>query len=298
MLYTTIDPKRHWFFNTSIQNILNNKELSYGNVLNLLKLVYIKKTEILLLDSGIYEKLFILLFGNNRLSVVLHGELGYKYHQSLNYRLYFKIVNLIIRFSKCDIILLSRYVLYNYNCKKYKLLEHPGFAIKNKKLQYNNQLFAIGAISNQKLSHNSLIELNSKLSEFDTFVDHYGNTQEFNTFSNFIFNGYVKDIDLNNKISSSKYLLLINDSKYKNIVSGVVIQAIYNDCIIVTLNSYPEIIDFYENYFKTKIHIDLESFLKILDKNNYYQINKINVEKVKNELYLLSKNDIFNIINK
>ena len=85
MLYTTIDPKRHWFFNKATQNILNNKELKYGNILNLFKLIYLNKNQIILLDSGIYEKLIILLFANNNLSVVLHGELGYKFHNNLMY---------------------------------------------------------------------------------------------------------------------------------------------------------------------------------------------------------------------
>jgi len=296
VLYTTIDPKRHWFFNTSTQNILDNKELKYGNVLNLFKLIYFNKNQIILLDSGIYEKLIILLLANNNLSVVLHGELGYKFHNNFKYKFYFKLLKFVIQFSRCKKILLSRYILNTFKCKNYQILEHPGFAIQNKKLDFKNQLFAFGAISLQKLDLNYLLDLNNLFSNHNISVNHYGNSYINISLSNFIFNGYVNDEELNNKLSTSKYLLLINTSKYESIVSGVIIQAIYNNCIIVTLNTYPEIIKFYETYFNTKIHIDIVNFLKLEDKNNYYELNKNRLEKVKDEIFKLSLRDINNIV--
>lgn len=295
MLYTTIDPNRHWFFNTSLIKLLN-KDLKHGSLFNLFKLIYFNKHHIILTDSYILEKLFILLFANRKLSIVLHGELGYMNHYNYKYKIFYFFLNLIIKFSRCKIILLSRYVLTNFKCKEYLILEHPGYFLINQKLKYTNQLLAVGSISFQKLDLNGLIDLNFLISNNNTFISHFGNSSLNINLSNVFFNGYVNHDKLNQIISTSKYLLLINSSKYENIVSGVVIQAIYNKCIIVTLNTFPEIIQFYENHFDVKIHIDIVSFLNLKDKNRYYDLNINQLDKVKNELTKLSINDASNII--
>ena len=125
----------------------------------------------------------------------------------------FKLLKLAIRFSSCNKILLSRYVLNSFKLKNYQIFEHPGFAIQNTKSDFENQLFAFGAISLQKLNLKNLIDLNNLISSYNISVNHYGNSHINKSFSNFKFHGYVNDENLNNKLSTSKYLLLINTSK-------------------------------------------------------------------------------------
>lgn len=296
MLYTTISPKRHWYFNTSLIYFLKGHEIKFSNLFQILKLLYVDNKIVILLDSGLYDKLFLLLFSNSNLYIVLHGELGYVNNSSFKYRFYYKILYCFLKISVCKKILLSRYVSLPFiNSNKY-ILEHPGFSRDYDKMYFANDLVSFGALSNSKISNSSLINVDNLLIKNNIKVDHFGSNLIDINFQKIFFNGFISDDLLNKLFAENKFILLLNDSNYHNVVSGIVIQAIYNACFIITLDRYPEIIDFYENFYEVNFHIDLNSFLLIKDKNAFYELHKMDLAKLKNILVSNTSSDIIELM--
>lgn len=296
MLYTTIDPKRHWYFNTSLVYFLKNDEVKFSNVFEILKLLYLENKTVILLDSGLYDKLFLLVFSNKNLFVVLHGELGYVNHSSFKYRLYYKILCFCIKISSSNKILLSRYISLPFISSNKYILEHPGFSRDFDKIHFANNLVSFGAISNSKISNSSLHYVDNLLVKNNYKVDHFGSSLVDLNFKKIFFNGFISDNLLNKLFAENKFILLLNDSNYHNVVSGIVIQAIYNRCFIITLERYPEIIDFYESLYNINFHIDLCSFLLIQDKNVFYETQEMGLIKLKNILINNTNSDIVELL--
>ncbi len=296
MLYTTISPNRHWYFNTAFSFLFKNHEIKFSSIFKILKLLFYNNEIVILLDCGLYAKLFLLLFSNKNLYIVLHGELGYVNSVDLKYRLYYKILCFCLKFSVCNKVLLSRYVSLPMRISNKFVLEHPGFSKDYEKIHFVGDLVSFGALSNSKISNVSLVNVNNLLTRYNIKVDHFGSSFINKKFNKIVFNGFISDDFLNRLFSESKFILLLNDSLYYNIVSGIVIQAIYNECFIITLDRYPEIIDFYEKSYNVKFHIDLNSFLLISDKNEFYNLHKACLSSLKKILINNTRTDILKLI--
>ena len=89
-IYSTIDINRHWFFNNSLENILGTKT-SLINFKNLFFKLLLNKTKfIIIIDSGLFEKLLILLIAGKNVNVIIHGEAGFgEYKKNFKKRIYF-----------------------------------------------------------------------------------------------------------------------------------------------------------------------------------------------------------------
>ncbi len=293
-IYSTIDVNRHWFFNKSLENILGKKTLLINFKNLFFKLLLNRKKSALIIDSGLIEKLLILFIAGKNVNVIIHGEAGFgNYKKNFKKRIYFILFNFLIHNTNCKVIFVSRYLKKRFNSKNnFYYLEHPGFFINGNKIKAENIINSVGSISSEKSINNYLNNVDFILNKKDFHINHFGsffiNSKIYN---NIKFNGFVKN-QVNLKIfSQSKFIFLLNNSQYINIVSGVVIQSIYNLCVIITHSKYPEIIDFYEKLFNVKIHISLQNFLKLKNPNIFYESKSKELTSLRKKLNNLSLND-------
>lgn len=298
-IYSTVDADRHWFFNKSVENILNNK-ISFINFNNLLFKILFKRSKVfLIIDSGLFEKLIFLILGSENVSIIIHGEAGFgSYIENWKKILYYRLFKFFIYKTKCKIIFLSHYLNENFHSNSnFYFLEHPGFYEKYSKIKISDKINSVGAISIEKNNNNYLKDIDIIAVRNNLTINHYGNFfLTLKSYKNINFNGFI-DIKLNLKIfSQSKFIFLLNNSEYRNIVSGVVIQSIYNLCLIITYDKYPKIIDYYENLFDTNIHISFQDFINLKEPNIYYNSKIKNLTLLRNKLTnqsLFDSNKIF-----
>jgi hypothetical protein len=291
MLYTTISPNRHWYFNESFRLLSGQNDITQISLFRLFKLLYLKRKRLILLDCSLVQKIFILLFSNKYLFLVIHGELGYVKSKSIKLKLYYYILILTLKFSNCNKIYLSRYLSFFTKLPNSYFLEHPGYFMETEKLKVSNQFNSFGAISLDKIANSSLIKLNELLVQYDIRVNHWGYCFMDTSLSNLRVNGYSSNKKVLQSFAKSKFIFLLNDSTYYNIVSGIVIQSIVNKCIIITMDNYPDIISYYEKKFDVNIHLSIVDFFLLEDKDEYYFQHLNSLEVVKKYILETSKLD-------
>ena len=295
MLYTTNQISRHWYFNFSFKYYSDNFFIKKISIFELFNLIYFQQKKVILLDFNLFQKLLFLFLGIKNLFIVIHGELGYKFVNNVKYKLYYFIFIKLVKFSKCKKILLSRYLSSFFFDHTFIIIEHPGMFISTQKKRESNELLSFGALSNDKISLSTLKKLDQILFENNCFIHHSGNNYINFIFKNIFFNGFASDKKILSDFSSNKYIFLLNNSSYNNIVSGIVIQSIVNKCLIVTFENYPDLIKYYEKTFNVILHLDIREYLSISNKDNFYEKCEYHLEIAKNSLINFSYNDFKNL---
>ncbi len=254
----------HWFLYKSLEN-QGQKIISCNSLFNVIKLSFSNK--VILVDYTLFNFFPVLIFAKKKnISIILHGELTMLNSVDWRHRFYINTKLFVIKILNIQAIKLSEFIKIDFKLN-FKVLSHPTIILKSfNKINYD--LISYGEIDHQKISSNSYFKICDLLSKHNNFITHYGNINWHLQESCIKINGFLKNDGIEEIHKSHAFFMLWIDSKYENIVSGYVLQAISSlSCIVYYFK--PDYLLYIEQILGFQVSISIHDFVKL---NNYEKV--------------------------
>lgn len=282
----------HWFLYKSLE-IQGQKIITDNSILDVIKLSYVNK--IILVDYTLFNFFPVLIFGKKKnISIILHGELTMLNSLDWRHRFYINIKLFVIEILNVQAIKLSEFINIKFK-SNLKVLSHPTTILKSTNKVYYD-LISYGVIDHQKISNDSYVNICHLLTKNNVNILHHGIITWYSQESCIEIRGFLNNDDIEQIHDLHAFFMLWIDSKYENIVSGYVLQAISSlSCIVYYFK--PDYLLYLEEVSGCQVSISIYDFVKLSkkDKIRLYESLSGNLQKCASILENMFKSSLISI---